>query len=104
MIKCYKCDSTMPDDIMHGVMELVMGEQRDDEKIMLRPIGTGRRILCLTCATQLMQWMADGKHQFTLQMDSGGLSTSPTIGRRTSFNWWTNMSRESSSYFHLGDN
>ena len=66
----------MPDDMMHGIMELVMGEQRDDEKIMLRPIGTGRRILCLTCATQLMQWMADGKHQFTLQMDSGGLSTS----------------------------
>ena len=87
--KCYKCDSTMPDDMMHGVMELIIGEQGDDEKTMLRTVGTGRRILCLTCATELMQWMADGTHRFTLHIPHPELSTSPTIGRRTSFNWWT---------------
>ena len=65
----------MPDDMMHGIMELVIGEQGDDEKIMLHPIGTGRRILCLTCATALMQWMADGKQRFTLHIPHPELST-----------------------------
>ena len=94
----------MPDDMMHGIMELVMGEQRDDEKIMFHPIGTGRRILCVTCAAALMEWMADTRRHFTLHIPNSGLSTSPVISAQTSFNGWNNACRQSSSYFQLGDN
>ena len=94
----------MPDDMMHGVVELIMGEQQDDKKAMLRTLGTGRRILCLTCATQLMQWIGDGKMQFTLQMRNSGFITSTDIPRPSVFNWRNDGYRQSSSYFQLGDN
>ena len=92
----------MPDDMMHGVMELIIGEQQDDKKVMLRALGTGRKILCLTCATALMQWMSDGKQHFTLHIPNFETSTSPAISAQTSFNGWNNACRQSSSYFELG--
>ena len=91
----------MPDDMMHGVMELIIGEQQDDKKVMLRALGTGRKILCLTCATALMQWMSDGKQHFTLHVPR--LEMTPDHIPMQSPLRWTNEVT-SSPYFGLGDN